>query len=141
MPIQKFDIRSSKLPDLTLRLYYSEQGQLLGFRLSRPTDEATFNQLAVAVQYNLADLLHLYRNSRHLITRVVENLTFDHFWLRYNYKVHKHQAQKIWEKLRDDDRQAAYDKIPLYDRELRQTHAAKLFPKTYLNQRKWEDYL
>lgn len=74
------------------------------------------------------------------VEEVLPDLSFDRFWLEYAYKIgNKKRAENLWNKLKDADRIQSLSYLKTYD-----THLAmhpgqsKLYPETYLNQRRWE---
>ena len=74
------------------------------------------------------------------IDLVPDNLTFEHFWNSYGNKVgDKKRTQKLWDNLPDSDRVAALAKIKAYDIWLSKNTIAKVYPETYLSQRRWEN--
>lgn len=71
---------------------------------------------------------------------VPPNLSFDHFWNSYGYKYgDKKRAEKLWSALTDADRIKALASIKAYNLWLSKTTIAKLYPETYLSQRRWEN--
>lgn len=69
------------------------------------------------------------------------NISFDFFWNLYDKKIgDKSKLSKKWEKLKDEERQAAIDYIPRYkasqpDKKYRKN------PETFLNNKSWNDEL
>jgi hypothetical protein len=73
------------------------------------------------------------------ITVVVEDLTFESFWIKYNYKVGKTEAEAAWKKLNNADKTKAISNIPKYDRYVKGAGIAKAYAQKYLNKRRFED--
>lgn len=68
------------------------------------------------------------------------NIDFDSFWNVYAYKVgNKARAKKLWDALSDANKQKALAWLPTYDQERKITGAAKLYPETYINQKRWNN--
>jgi hypothetical protein len=68
------------------------------------------------------------------------DLSFNGFWNAYTYKVgNKPKAEKLWDKLSENDKYAALTKIPEYNRYIARTGVAKIYPEGYLSQRRWEN--
>ncbi len=72
---------------------------------------------------------------------VEEDLSFNNFWNKYNYKVgNKARAEKLWEKLSDKDRVEVFIGVLKYDRYLSEHPGlGKAHATTFLNQRRWEN--
>lgn len=70
-----------------------------------------------------------------------ENVTFDEFWERYNYKAlsSKVKTRKVWDKMKQTDRDRAYNFIEVYDAMIAKEGIAKKYATTYLNDRLWEN--
>jgi hypothetical protein len=75
------------------------------------------------------------------IAKVEEDLSFDNFWNKYNYKVgNKKRAEKLWDQLSDADKAKVFTNINSYDNFLaRRQNQEKLYPETYLSQRRFEN--
>lgn len=86
----------------------------------------------------------LLKSSKTLtLTRLSIVMEFTIFWEAYAYKVGKKaRAEKIWKALNDSDRVLAIEAIKPYDRWLSSKHnLEKVYPETYLSQRRWENEL
>ena len=78
---------------------------------------------------------------------IPDKITFDKFWAKYNYKVQKTQAEKIWDKLSVEKRKLYYDWVDAYFTFLKDKYysgdwtAFKKLAKTYLSKQNepWED--
>ena len=64
---------------------------------------------------------------------------FLEFWGAYAYSRNKRGAYKIWKKLSDKDKKAAFDALPAYAEDCDRCRRSKQYPATYLNKRTWED--
>lgn len=71
---------------------------------------------------------------------VTQDLSFEAFWERYEYKVgNKKRAEKLWDQLPDSDKLKVFQNIPAYNYYLTtRPQMEKLYPETYLNQRRFE---
>lgn len=71
-------------------------------------------------------------------TELTAQVTFEMFWEAMDYKVDKAEAMRIWEKLPEAEKIAAYRYIPAYKSWLkRNNEIGKKYPKTYLRQKPW----
>jgi hypothetical protein len=69
------------------------------------------------------------------------NISFDFFWNLYDKKIgDKSKLSKKWDKLKDEERQAAIDYIPKY-KESQPEKQYRKNPETFLNNKSWNDEL
>lgn len=73
------------------------------------------------------------------IELVLEDYSFDSFWIKYNLKVKKEAAEKAWKKLDLVDTIKCFNKLSKYDEFLVKTGQAKAHLVTWLNQKRWND--
>lgn len=66
------------------------------------------------------------------LVEIFERVDFDTFWEKYKYKVDRLRAEQVWNSLNERQRSHALSNLRDYEKELRQTGAAKMYPKTYL---------
>ncbi|MBN1250671.1 MAG: hypothetical protein JXA16_00950 [Bacteroidales bacterium] len=71
----------------------------------------------------------------------ITDLSFDNFWVEYNFKVgNKQMAEKLWYKLSEAERINILEHLPKYRYYLK-THQGLMqaYASTFLNQRRWEN--
>ncbi len=87
------------------------------------------------------DLIEQWTRLKHLVKveLVIEDYTFETFWLKYNLKVKKDKSQQAFEKLELIDRIKCFIKLPEYDAHLAKTHQAKAHMVTWINQKRYDD--
>lgn len=69
----------------------------------------------------------------------VINISFDVFWDNYGKKVgNKKLCIKRWNKLKDQERQAIIDTLPMFLKSISDKKYLP-YPEKYLNERRWED--
>lgn len=73
------------------------------------------------------------------IELVLEDYSFDAFWIKYNLKVKKEPAEKAWKKLDFVDTIKCFNKLAKYDEFLAKTGQAKAHLVTWLNQKRYND--
>jgi hypothetical protein len=75
-----------------------------------------------------------------LVEKVIE---FEAFWAEYRYKIGRiERCKKLWKGMTVAERALCVYQIRKYDRYLAHTNIEKLYPETFLSQRRWEaDYL
>lgn len=85
--------------------------------------------------------LDYFKKSKHFNIELLEqNLSFKSFWDAYNYKVgNKRRTEKIWNALTDVDKAKAINYIKRYDNWLLQGNIQKLYPETYLYQKRYDN--
>ncbi len=64
--------------------------------------------------------------------------SFDDFWNLYDYKKNKPKSTTAWNKLKQKDKEAIMDYLPIYIRSTPEK-AFRKHPTTFLNNRGWED--
>ncbi len=70
---------------------------------------------------------------------MLEDYSFEAFWIKYNLKVKKEHSQKAFEKLSLVDKILCFAKLPKYDESLLKTGQAKAHLVTWLNQKRYND--
>lgn len=85
--------------------------------------------------------LDYFKNSAHFNLELLEqDLSFKAFWDAYANKVgNKTKANKLWDTLTPTDKAKALSYIKRYDNLLLQGNIQKLYPETYLNQRRFDN--
>ncbi len=73
------------------------------------------------------------------IIEVVDDLSFDNFWTKYNYKVGKDEAISAWNKLSNADKTKAISSIPRYLAHIKDSGIGKAYPQKYLNKKRFND--
>lgn len=67
-------------------------------------------------------------------------VSFDQWWLRYDLKRNRARSEKLWNKMSEADKAAAYFKMPLYERHLSiEKWKTKADPDTFLRNRYWDN--
>lgn len=122
-------------------LFGYEDGVCREFKMEGPVGEEEMMFLASNFPWREEFMEYFETMTRGKITRMEQDLSFGAFWSAYGYKVgNKARVQKLWEKLSDAERAQAIRSIPLYDRFLlMKQNQDKLYPETYLRQRRFEN--
>jgi len=90
---------------------------------------------------NLADVKRTISSSPTAkLTEIVQDITFDQFWNRYDEKIRssKKRAAKVWDRMSKTDRLKAFRFITKYEQTLYQG-TAKKYAETYLNAELWNN--
>lgn len=73
------------------------------------------------------------------IELVLDDYSFDAFWIKYNLKVKKENAQKAFDKLSLVDKIKCFNALKKYDEFLVKTGQAKAHLVTWINQKRYND--
>lgn len=74
------------------------------------------------------------------LDKVIEDLSFDSFWNKFEYKVGKKmRAKRLWEAMSDMEKMAAMANIPRYLRFIKIMNQNSAYPETWLNNKMWEN--
>ena len=95
----------------------------------RPTNNIDINNTVNSIEDNQGEI---FQNSLNLWP------TFDDFWQLYDYKKGKKAAEKKWSKLKQKDKEAIMEHVPVYVQSTPDVQYRK-HPATYLNQEAWHD--
>lgn len=86
-----------------------------------------------------SDAMH-YKNEKIWITKMAEDLSFEAFWNKFDYKIgKKERAENLWKALRTDEKGAALKCIPKYKHWIATQNIKPTYPETWLSQRRWEN--
>lgn len=66
--------------------------------------------------------------------------TFDDFWTAYDKKVGKPKSKKLWDKIKQSEKEEIMQHVPLYVASTQEEKFRK-HPTTYLSNRAWEDQI
>ena len=89
-----------------------------------------------------SDIRYLHKNTNEITTKNTTdtlNVPFDDFWNLYDKKVgDKEKIKTKWAKLKDSDREAIMNHLPLY-KQAQPNKKYRKDPATYLNNKSWND--
>jgi hypothetical protein len=131
---------SAKLDGKMLFKYHSN-GMLAGFEVEGYPTSEQLRWIMRNMPVHESMIGELQRLTRGVIEKVLPDLSFDHFWDTYRYKVgNKRRAEKLWDALSEADRAKAITSIISYDNFLaRRPNQEKAYPETYLAQRRFDN--
>ena len=119
-------------------LGYDAEGLLCEVQVEEmPTDQARewpFRHAPLRV----ADVKAVFA-SAHLKFEVL-NATFQDFWLRYNYKAGKKDAERAWGRMSEANRQRAFSYIRQYQADCHRNNKHLMYPASYLRAERWNDH-
>lgn len=89
----------------------------------------------------MGGLLSQSGNPKITINAILEDLSFDHFWETYGYKIgKKSRCEKLWQQYSDQEKSKCLLSIPRYKYWLaNQKGIAQAYPETYLSQKRYEN--
>lgn len=121
---------------------YDVTGLLINFDVSRSGMTSTQHQSFLQwLPRTLAELKELLVKAPHLkFVEIVEEITFDMFWKRYQAPVNskKKAALTTWNRLKKADQVKAFNHIRKYEGNI-QAWQTKMYAETYLNSFLWNN--
>ena len=125
-----------------IELIYGINGYLTGLNIeaSFVSDEQHQRLLFAIPLVNRGEEWDKLAKSPRLI-EVKEEITFQMFWEKYDYKEGKMVAERRWNNLSKANQQKAYHYIAIYNqrRMAKTPPPSKKYPETYLNQQIWNN--
>jgi hypothetical protein len=73
------------------------------------------------------------------IELVLDDYSFEAFWIKYNLKVKKEKAEAAWKKLDFVDTIKCFNQLPKYHEHLAKTKVSKAHLVTWLNNKRYND--
>lgn len=145
--MKKYEL-SSSLTGLCMELVYDNNEHLIGCTVSDAKDLDYLEVVNKAMRWsilNLSQLTYLHnwveqKKKDWVLTEIKEVVSFEDFWEAYGVKKDKKVSQDVWKRLKALEQQKAINAISRYNNELKLSNEFKKHPKTYLRQKKWEDY-
>lgn len=138
--MRRYVVTSSRF-DGSLEFCFDDEGYLFSYMKGATLNQTQREWLHSRFPLRENGFSALINDSKTLEVKLVDaDLSFDHFWDRYGYKVgNKTRAQKLWDKLPDSDRLKVLESIPGYVHYLQtRPNMERLYPETYLSQRRFE---
>lgn len=138
--ITKDYILTSKMFTGSVLFSYS-QNRLMAFKIEADLNQAQYQWLTTHLPLEEEQLQVMVKQMRKGKIELAEpDLSFDNFWQLYKYKHgNKQRAKKLWEALSKANKIRAINWLPTYANELKGTGAARMYPETYLNQKRWNN--
>ncbi|MDJ1494177.1 hypothetical protein QNI19_14635 [Cytophagaceae bacterium DM2B3-1] len=136
--MRKFVIVSRKF-DCEIIFSYSN-GVFMGFEVNKELPAESLQFIVNTAFYKLSDLQKAYSSPKlkGALVELVQLISFDEFWNKYDYALDKKRAKDVWDKLPVHEQTRAYDYIENYNNELRKSGTAKMYAKTYLKNKVWD---
>ena len=81
----------------------------------------------------------IFRSKTMHLKPIQADLSFGNFWDTYDYKVcNKGKAEKAWNALKEGEKVMVFDSLPAYNYFIGIKKIDKLYPTTFLNERRYE---
>lgn len=125
-------------------VYYTfdSDGLLICMEFKGIAEKEVHRTLCQKVPVDEQMMLYWKQNSPKMrISLLPPDLTFETFWLRYNYKHGKKEAERAWERTSNANKLIAITNITPYDKYIARKNIAKAYPATYLNKERYLDEL
>lgn len=119
-----------------VRLSYNDSGVLMNYEVMNPE----LNQVAAkAIKLFITEeyFKEIVKELGLKYTEIDRAITFDIFWKRYAYTPDKKLAIDAWAKLSKEEQVLAYDFIPRYDTQLKQSGFNRKYAVRYLKDKPW----
>ncbi len=125
-----------------VRMTFNEPGVLIRFEaVNQDVDKLNYDAdqqvPSIRLRLTLSGFLSMCEAYRLKPLEISREITFDMFWDKYAYKVDKPLAMEAWNKLTKEDQLAAFDFIPRYNAQLKQSGLARKYAVRYLKHKPW----
>lgn len=136
--MQKFEINSPKT-SVSFTLSYDNTNRLLAI-IFEPHEQISpdFFTFVACNMFTTVQMLQTVKKQGYTVKECIENIDFNAFWEKYNYKFDRKRAEDKWKKLKTEEQVAAYKYIEVYQNELRRSGVAQMYAKTYLQNQVWK---
>lgn len=131
--MQEFILTSDRFSG-SMRLGYCN-GILEQFENNADLNEAQLDHFTRNFPFRLSFL----ETMNGVTIKEITDLSFNAFWVKYDYKVDKQQAETFWNKMSRPDKLAALAGITKYKYRCKCKNTAMIYPVRYLRNRRWED--
>lgn len=141
MKIRKFLVTTVKSPEGVIFGYNRENEALMMVQINQDNcDPETVKNIFANVFLMMQDFISWCKRQKGLeCVELLENITFDMFWDKYNDKERssKKRSRKIWDKLPPADQAKAFYYYDQYNRN--RGNAEKKYCETYLAAEMWNN--
>lgn len=121
---------------------YDENGFLIDLKLTVADMSDEQKRYFNAKLPKRLDLLQIWKESfpTMKVKEIELDLSFQTFWDLYANKVgNKEKAVKTWEKMPETEKAKALKWLPTYETQIAISKVAKMYPETFLNQKRWNN--
>lgn len=137
----KYELTSPKIDGSLLFDFDDDTGVLVQFNLNANLSDG--QQMWFASNWPInTKVFDAWRDAgvKFKIEEIVENPTFEQFYSQYPKREQRKDAEKAWDKLKDDERRAAVKHLKKYQYTLKtESWRSPLLPASYLNKKMWND--
>jgi len=127
--------------NVKLLIAYNLENRLCEFVLEGDFTENQHNFILTKLPRTSDGIALLRQVPKLKVTEVEQDLSFGTFWDQYGHKVgNRNRAIKLWENMPPAEKALALAYIKKYNQFLLQSNGVqKLYPETYLNQKRYEN--
>lgn len=138
--IKRFELTSQHFEGYVVYSYDTETQRLVSVDATGlQASTEMFNWIWSHIPYQIDKLKYLTGKTGKIV-EVIEDLTFDMFWNKYNDKARssKVKTQRYWDRMSKKEQRNAYDYIQRYFNSIPQG-VCKKYATTYLNDQLWNN--
>ena len=137
--MKKYAVKTTRFEG-TVVYGFGDDERLCLMQIDGVHEQHAHKQLCSVLPINEAHLMAWKTKAPHLtITELLEDISFENFWERYNYKHGRQEAEAAYKKLTDTEKALAIKAIPAYDRYCADKGIAKAYAQKYLNKKRFND--
>lgn len=135
---EKFIISSKKFREVVISFEFDQEGRLCAWSIKGPYTQEQYDWLLGKLPLR-RESLKTYKSDSFDIEAIPLDLSFENFWNQYDKKVGKMEAERLYNKLPDEDKARAISYIPKLKRIKGAEGTQMPYPKTYLRQKTFLD--
>lgn len=125
---------------ITFLFVFDSNGVIVEYKSNFKSNAKTVPFLKAHFPFESKSLQYFKESKSFKLEEINQDLSFINFWNTYKHKVgNKKRAERLWDLLSDTDKAKALNYIKRYENILLQGNVQKLYPETYLNQRRFDN--
>ena len=140
MIVKKFHVSTTTSPEGVVYTYEQETKTLIGIEIKQMMPQERVLKVFETLIFREEDFIrHWSSHSSVTVVEIVENITFDLFWKKYDdaSRSSKKRSKRLWDKLTTEDHIKAYY---FYDTYVKfKGNAEKKYCETYLSAEMWNN--
>lgn len=122
---------------------YNDAGILVFWQVEKELSDTEYKAVytgMLPVREEAVRSLNQRTKGKVVVSKMVEDTSFEAFWNGYDYKVgKKDRAIKLWNALTHSEKVLALQGVKKYNRWIAGRSIEKSYPETFLSQRRWEN--
>jgi hypothetical protein len=126
--------------DITFYFVFDKNDVIIEYKSNFVSNSKTVGFLKEHFPFETKAISYYQKSKFFNVELVEQDLSFKAFWDAYDNKVgNKKRAEKLWNALKPTDKAKAIAYIKRYDNILIRSNVTKLYPETYLNQKRFDN--